>query len=572
MRVTLKLRLILAFALIVGITMGIAGVGLYQNNSLDQLFDQTMSGPVTRMMRSRDISVGLLEITRAEKNLILAETPQDQARYAKSVQEWEGTVNDLLGQAIANSSEQARPKWAQLKALAGERQGMEEQIAELVRQGRKPEAVALSSGAVRDNMKAQQGILDDIVTLNRGFVTEAREKQDKAAEAARMFLIGLTALAAVISVSAAVLVSLAISRGLARASSLAQSVAKGDLTRTESKVSADEIGDLIGHVNSMIERLREVVGEAVNASENVAAGSHELSATAEQLSEGSVEQASAGEEASASMEQMASNIKQNADNAAETEKIARQSATDAQASGEAVSHAVDAMRTIAEKITIVQEIARQTDLLALNAAVEAARAGEHGKGFAVVASEVRKLAERSQTAATEIGAVSSETVKAAQDAGDKLANLVPNIKKTAELVADISAACREQDIGADQINRAIQQLDQVTQQNAAAAQEMSATSEQLSGQSEQLRSAIAFFRVDEAARARPATTAHPAARPAAGPKASALANRAAAARATAKPAAEPKLAATSLSASGNGFAYDMVGGGPDARDAEFERA
>ncbi len=158
---------------------------------------------------------------------------------------------------------------------------------------------------------------------------------------------------------------------------------------------------------------------------------------------------------------MASNIKQNAENAAQTEKIARQSSKDAELSGEAVHRAVIAMQTIAEKITIVQEIARQTDLLALNAAVEAARAGEHGKGFAVVASEVRKLAERSQTAAAEIGAVSSDTVKAAQEAGEMLTRLVPNIRKTSDLVAEISAACREQDIGSSQINEAIQQLDKV---------------------------------------------------------------------------------------------------------------
>ena len=199
------------------------------------------------------------------------------------------------------------------------------------------------------------------------------------------------------------------------------------------------------------------------------------------------------------MEEMAANIKQNADNATQTEKIARQSAKDAQASGEAVGRPCSAMQTIAEKITIVQEIARQTDLLALNAAVEAARAGEHGRGFAVVASEVRKLAERSQTAATEIGAVSSETVKAAQQASDMLASLVPDIVKTAELVTEITAACREQDIGADQINQAIQQLDKVTQHNASASEQMSATSEELSAQAEQLRSCIGYFQVGASA-------------------------------------------------------------------------
>ncbi|WP_231732196.1 methyl-accepting chemotaxis protein, partial [Caulobacter sp. CCH9-E1] len=234
--------------------------------------------------------------------------------------------------------------------------------------------------------------------------------------------------------------------------------------------------------------------DAIAASDNVSSGSQELSATSEQMSQGATEQAAAAEQVSASMEEMTANIKQNADNASQTEKIARQSAHDAETSGQAVNKAVDAMQTIAEKITIVQEIARQTDLLALNAAVEAARAGEHGRGFAVVASEVRKLAERSQSAAAEISAVSSDTVKAAQTAGEMLTTLVPNIRKTAELVSEISAACREQDIGAGQINDALQQLDKVTQQNASASEEMSATSEELAAQAEELQTSISYFR------------------------------------------------------------------------------
>jgi methyl-accepting chemotaxis protein len=256
------------------------------------------------------------------------------------------------------------------------------------------------------------------------------------------------------------------------------------------------------------------------------------------------------------MEQMAANIKQNADNAAQTEKIARQSSKDAEASGEAVNRAVAAMRTIAEKISIVQEIARQTDLLALNAAVEAARAGEHGKGFAVVASEVRKLAERSQSAAAEISAMSTDTVQAAQAAGEMLARLVPDIRKTAELVSEITAACREQDIGASQINEAIQQLDKVTQQNASASEEMAATSEELAAQSEELQTSIAFFRVDTAAaKSAPKTQAKPQFRPA-----------------PAGHGAQPVRKENTVAhqqARLKGFALDLSQGGPDAGDSDF---
>jgi methyl-accepting chemotaxis protein len=265
------------------------------------------------------------------------------------------------------------------------------------------------------------------------------------------------------------------------------------------------------------------------------------------------------------MEEMAANIKQNADNAAQTEKIARQSSKDAEASGVAVDRAVGAMRTIAEKIGIVQEIARQTDLLALNAAVEAARAGEHGRGFAVVASEVRKLAERSQSAAAEISAVSTETVKAATAAGEMLTKLVPDIRRTAELVAEISSACREQDVGASQINEAIQQLDQVTQQNAGASEQISTTSDELAAQAEELQASISYFRVTGGTSARsahvaPLVSSRPAA-PSARKSAPPVSGRA-------FPKGRPNSIADQK-ARVNGFALDLSNGGPDAEDASF---
>ncbi|MBJ6725496.1 HAMP domain-containing methyl-accepting chemotaxis protein [Geomesophilobacter sediminis] len=243
----------------------------------------------------------------------------------------------------------------------------------------------------------------------------------------------------------------------------------------------------------IIRSIRAVVTDVMRASDNVAAGSQQMASGAEELSQGATEQAAAAEEASSSMEEMSSNIRQNADNALQTEKIALKSAADAHESGKAVNQTVLAMREIAGKISIIEEIARQTNLLALNAAIEAARAGEHGKGFAVVASEVRKLAERSQKAAGEISELSSTSVEVAEQAGRMLTEMLPNIQKTAELVQEITAACKEQDAGAEQINKAIQQLDQVIQQNASAAEEMSTTAEELSTQADQLQTSISLL-------------------------------------------------------------------------------
>ena len=348
---------------------------------------------------------------------------------------------------------------------------------------------------------------------------------------------------------------------IAEGNRVLKSVSLGDLTQ---RVEIECEGDhqrMKDAINTLVDSLTQFAVDVADAASKVASGSQELSASAEQLSQGSTEQASSTEEASSSMEEMAGNVKQNAENASTTEKMAGQSAKDAEASGIAVGKAVDAMQTIAQKINIVQEIARQTDLLALNAAVEAARAGEHGKGFAVVASEVRKLAERSQAAAAEIGTLSVDTVKVAQEAGAMLAKLVPDIKKTAELVEEITAACREQDVGSSQINQAIQQLDKVTQQNAAASEEVSATSEQLASQAEQLQTTIAFFRLDNAATARLAV---------ADQAVTNLRGKAASMAA----AIQPKKSAAARSSRKNshgGFAFDLADG-DDQGDVAFHRS
>ncbi len=284
-------------------------------------------------------------------------------------------------------------------------------------------------------------------------------------------------------------------RSLTTASEAVAYISEGDLTHSIDASSTDEFGKMLYSLKVMQDKLHQTMREVAEVAANVNQGSEQLSATAQALSQGATEQAAAAEETSASMEQMAASVQQNADNSSQTDKIASASANQAKASGEAVARTVDSMKKISEKISIIEEIARKTDLLALNAAVEAARAGEHGRGFAVVASEVRKLAERSQTAAAEISRLTVDGVRTAESTGQMLVELVPSIHRTAELVREIAAATSEQSSGADQVNKALQQLDQVIQQNAAGSEEMASTSQILAEQSATLQSTIRFFKL-----------------------------------------------------------------------------
>ena len=496
MRLTLKLKLGITFALLLlmsGISMFIA---IDRAGRLNNALNGIVNGNANRMEMADFLTATQLRIMRDINEHILT---TDEARIKTvedRINENRETVGQIMDELNAISSEEGKRRVAETQTARAELVKVIDSALALSRVNKNVEAAALMAKEGREAWLKVESGLDSIAQLNKEQMNTASKDSEALYENARNLLVALLAGASLIGTGAAIWIVLSISRALSSAVGLANAVAAGDLDASAEVKTNDEIKDLIDALNLMVGKLKDVVGEVNVAARNVASGSQEMAASSEQLSQGATEQASSTEEASSSVEQMAANIKQNADNAAQTEEIARQSAANATTSGKAVTEAVEAMETIAEKILIVQEIARQTDLLALNAAVEAARAGEHGRGFAVVASEVRKLAERSQAAAQEISGLSGSTVKAAQSAGEMLAKLVPDIQKTADLVSEIAAASNEQNAGAAQINAAIQQLDKVTQQNTSAAEEMSSTAEELAGQAEQLQAAIGYFRME----------------------------------------------------------------------------
>ncbi len=339
--------------------------------------------------------------------------------------------------------------------------------------------------------EAAMGLLDE----NASAAETAIAKSNADGQTAKATIVIAILVGVALAFVLGVVLARSITRPMALMADAAKGLADGQMDQAIDHRSGDEIGALADAFRTLISNLTSIVTDIQTATDQVAQGSATVSSASEQLSSGATEQAANIEEVSSSMEEMNSSVNQNADNAQQTTAIAEKTAGDAQEGGRAVGETVTAMKEIAQKISIIEEIARQTNLLALNAAIEAARAGEHGRGFAVVAAEVRKLAERSGTAAQEIGTLSTHSVEIAEKAGELLEAIVPGIQKTAELVQEINASSSEQSRGVEQITQAIQQLDDVIQQNASGAEELASTSEELSGQAEQLRDALGFFKL-----------------------------------------------------------------------------
>ena len=558
------MRLAMGFGIVLLIVLAISGAGYWGIKSVGSKTMGLLHGDVLISETATSMVGDINELRRYEKDLYL--NIGDKEKEEGYLKKWEAT-NEHLKKDVAELEKTVylQSDKDSLKEIKNEGMAYEngfKKVYGLIGSGqvKTPQAGNAAIGEYKDAIRKMEE--------SAGAVDEAAMKRMDEAEAAMSTFIGgvvtilltLVLVAVIISIVVSLFITRSITNPINEALGVSNKLANGDLTIDIAIKSTDETGQLLTAMKNMVEKLKQVVADVKGSSDNVASGSQQLSAGAEQMSQGTTEQAASAEEASSSVEEMNATIKQNADNASQTEKIALKSSSDAQESGKAVSETVSAMKEIASKISIIEEIARQTNLLALNAAIEAARAGEHGKGFAVVASEVRKLAERSQTAAGEISRLSTTSVEVAEKAGAMLAKLVPDIQKTAELVQEISAASKEQTTGADQINSAIQQLNQVIQQNAGAAEEMSSTAEELSSQAEQLQSAIAFFKVaDVEGAARRALRHAPAS------------HKVNVAHLAQKPKAIPGATAAHHGGVALNMKHEAAKGSGDARDTEFEK-
>lgn len=528
----IRMKILLGFAVVIALTAVLGVANINQMRNINKNTESIASTWMPSIYYIGQMDVNVLDVRRYLYRHVLTPSLDDKLFSEKKISELLVALSEneaKYKQLI--TTEEGKQLYSEYKKSWTEYLAINENIMKVSRQNDNEGTMALMKSSLESYDKVLS-ILSQAVLLNNKGGQEEFAKSKSEYSTSVIVIISILALVIALGVLIGLFISGTISKGVKKVQEGAQKLAIGDLTFDIEIDSRDEIGMLMADfkklkeanlmivenakkvangdltvtlskrsdndelmiaLSDMVERLSEIVVRIFESAENVAIGSGQLSSTSAEIAQGANEQASSAEEISSSIEEMGSTIQQNTDNAVQTDKVAKVTAEGIIEVSNSSQKSLEAIRTIAEKIKVINDIAEKTDILAINAAIEAARAGEHGKGFAVVAAEVRKLAETSQKAAIEINNISSSSLKVTEVSGEQLKTIIPDIQRTATLVQEIAAASLEQNSGVNQITKAIEQLSQVTQQNSAAAEEMSSTSEELSSQAETLKEIISFF-------------------------------------------------------------------------------